>query len=100
LIAGTKQTIANVTGSSFSLFGAQSPFVFHTGVQTFSMSVSSLAPGNYLLGIGVADATNGDHASGLLIDNVQIVPEPTTIAFSIAGGALLVALRSRVKRRS
>jgi len=100
LIAGTRVTIANVAGSAFSLFGAQSPFVFHTGVQTFQMSVAGLAPGNYLLGIGVEDATNGDHASGLLIDNVTMVPEPTTIAFSIAGAALLVALRSRIKRTS
>ena len=100
LIAGSRVTFANVAGSSFSLFGTQSVFVFHTGLQTLQMSVAGLAPGNYLLGIGVEDATNGDHASGLLIDNVQLVPEPTTIAFSIAGAALLVALRSRIKKTS
>lgn len=100
VIAGTSTKFATVTGSSFSLFGAQTPFVFHTGVQTLQMSVAGLAPGSYLLGIGVEDLTNGDHASGLLIDNVQIVPEPTTIAFSMAGAALLVALRKRIKKTS
>ena len=100
LIAGTRVTFATVAGSAFSLFGGQTPFVFHTGIQTLQMSVAGLAPGNYLLGIGIEDATNGDHASGLLIDNVTMVPEPTTIAFSIAGAALLVALRSRIKKTS
>ena len=99
VIAGTSTTFANAS-SATSLFGTQTPFVFHSGIQTLSMSVASLAPGNYLLGIGIEDATNGNHASGLLIDNITMVPEPTTIAFSIAGSALLVALRSRIKRRS
>ena len=102
VIAGTSTKFATVTGSAFSLFGAQAPFVFHTGVQTLQMSVAGLAPGSYLLGIGVEDATNGDHASSLLIDNVQTsaVPEPTTIGFTFAGAALLTALRRRIKRTS
>jgi PEP-CTERM motif len=43
-----------------------------------------------------------DNPSGLLVDNIQLnpVPEPTTIAFSIAGAGLLVALRSRFKKSS
>src|SRR2546423_249557 len=101
VIAGTSTTFANIS-SATSLFGTGTPFVFHSGVQTLQMSVAGLAPGNYLLGIGIEDATNGNHASGLLIDNVRMtaVPEPTTIAFSIAGAALLVALRSRIKKTS
>jgi hypothetical protein len=104
LIAGTRVTFATVTGSTFGLFDGQSPFVFHTGVQMLSMSVAGLAPGSYLLGIGVEDATNGDHASGILIDNVDMaaapVPEPTTVGFTLAGAALLVALRSRIRKTS
>src|SRR2546423_4020998 len=103
VIAGTTTKCATVTGSVFILLGAQTQVVFLTGVLTWQMSVSGLAPGSYLLGIGVEDATNGDHASGILIDNVQIataVPEPTTIAFSVAGAALLVALRKRIKKTS
>jgi hypothetical protein len=48
------------------------------------------------------DATTTDNPSGLLIDNIQVtaVPEPTTIGFSVAGAALLVALRKRIKRTS
>jgi hypothetical protein len=48
------------------------------------------------------DATTADNSSGLLIDNIQVtpVPEPTTIGFSVAGAALLVALRKRIKRTS
>src|ERR1700737_1149627 len=42
-----------VTGTSFSLFGSGSPFIFHTGYLTLSLNVASLAPGNYRLGIGV-----------------------------------------------
>ena len=77
-------------------------FFDHTGYQTFSLDISGLAPGNYQLGFGVEALSGGSaqHDSGLLVDNVQIVPEPTTIAFSIAGGSLLVALRRRFKRSS
>jgi hypothetical protein len=99
-LVGSVSHFATVTGSSFSNFGAGSPFIAHTGYQTFSLSLVGLSPGSYTLGIGVSDATDINHASALLLDNVQItgVPEPTTIAFCIAGAALLGALR--LKRRS
>ncbi|HST30491.1 MAG TPA: hypothetical protein VLK27_06585 [Chthoniobacterales bacterium] len=92
---------AQVTGTSFSLFGA-SPFIDHTGYQTFSIDISGLAPGNYNLGIGVEALSGGSnqHDSGVLLDNVQVVPEPNTIAFSIAGASLLVAFRSRFRKSS
>jgi len=95
---GTK--FAQVTGTSFSLFGTGSPFIFHTGYQTFSIDISGLAPGTYNLGIGLEALAGGtnQHDSGLLIDNVTAVPEPTTVAFSIAGASLLVALRKRIKK--
>jgi hypothetical protein len=101
-LQGSAARFAQVTGTSFSLFGSGSPFSFHTGYQTFSINISSLAPGSYSLGIGMEALSGGSnqHDSGLLIDNFQIVPEPTTIAFSIAGAALLVALRSRIKKTS
>lgn len=90
--------------TQFSNFGAGSPFIAHTGYLTFSLSLVGLAPGSYTLGIGVADATDINHASGLLIDNVQVVgaavPEPSTVGLGIAGAVLMVALRSRIKRKS
>lgn len=80
--------------------GAGDPFALETGYQTVTINI--LASGTYTLGIGVMDATTTDNPSGVLIDNIQVtpVPEPTTIAFSIAGAALLVALRSRIKKTS
>ena len=48
------------------------------------------------------DATTGDNPSGLLVDNIVVtpVPEPTTVGFTLAGAALLVALRSRIRKTS
>lgn len=100
-LQGSANKFAMVTGTSFSLFGS-GPFFDHTGYQTLSLNISGLAPGTYNLGIGVEALAGGSnqHDSGLLLDNVQIVPEPTTIAFSIAGASLLVALRRRFKKSS
>ena len=94
----SSSTFAQVnTANAQTLFGGGSPFIFHTGFQTLALNISSLAPGNYTLGIGVEDMTTSDGNSGVLLDNVQIVPEPSSIAFCIAGATLLLALR-RVKR--
>jgi hypothetical protein len=87
-----------VKTSTFSVFGGGIPFQFHTGFQTLSLSLASLAPGNYTLGIGVEDRLNADHASGLLIDNVQVVPEPSVIALAVAGAGLMLGVRRRIKR--
>ncbi len=83
-----------------SLFGAQDPFVFHSGISTKTVSLTTLAPGNYLLGIGIEDqGTLGDHASALLIDNiVTAVPEPSTFGLIVAGAFSLAALRRRLRR--
>ena len=80
--------------------GAGNPFALATGYQTKTITITTT--GSYVLGLGVSDATTTDNPSGLLIDNIRVtpVPEPTTIGFSIAGAALLVALRSRIKRTS
>jgi hypothetical protein len=101
LVQGASK-FAMESNGGFSLFGA-SPFIEHTGYQTFSINISGLTVGQtYNLGIGVEALSGGSaqHDSGVLIDNVQVVPEPTTIAFSIAGASLLVALRSRFKKSS
>jgi hypothetical protein len=87
---------------AFTAFGA-GPFFDHTGYQTLTLNISGLVPGNYNLGIGVEALAGGtnQHDSGILIDNIQVlVPEPSTVAFAIAGAALLVVLRSRIKRTS
>jgi hypothetical protein len=77
---------------------ATNPFTFDTGYQTFT--ITGLAPGTYTLGIGIEDKTTTDGPSGLLVDNISVVPEPSTIAFCLAGAGLLGALRTRFKRKS
>lgn len=75
------------------------PFALETGYQPFTINITTT--GNYTLGLGVSDATTTDNPSGLLMDNLQVnVPEPSAVAFGIAGAALLVVLRSRIKRTS
>jgi hypothetical protein len=99
-LLGSINNFVNVNTASFTLFGAQSPFTFHTGYQTLNLDVSSLAPGNYELGIGVSDAVNTSHASALLIDNVQVsaVPEPSTLGLMLAGAAGFAAIRRRIRK--
>jgi hypothetical protein len=95
IIADTNSALLHSTS------GAGNPFALETGYQTLTISITTTA--TYTLGLGVSDATTTDNPSGLLVDNIQItspVPEPTTIAFSIAGASLLVALRSRFKKSS
>jgi hypothetical protein len=75
----------------------QSPFQFHTGLTSLALPVGNLTPGNYTLAIGVEDAQTADHASGVLIDDVQLVPEPSVIGLVTAGAGLLIALRRRIK---
>jgi hypothetical protein len=77
------------------------PFSFDTGTKTFT--ISGLAAGTYILGIGVEDRTTTDTPSGLLVDNIQVtaaVPEPSSIGLVIAGAASLAAARRRINRAS
>ena len=66
-----------------------------SGIYTFTAT----SAGTYTLGIGVADATTTDIASGLLVDNITVVPEPSTYAL-VGGGALLLLGWSRARRRA
>jgi hypothetical protein len=95
VISDTNNPMLDPTDASNTVFSLA------TGYHTLSISINTT--GSYVLGLGVSDATTSDTPSGLLVDNIRVVspvPEPTTIAFSIAGAALLVALRSRIKRTS
>jgi hypothetical protein len=90
---------ATVNGSTFlNDSNFTNPFQFHSGYQTYTVSLDGLAPGDYTLGIGVQDANTANHASGLLLDNVQLVPEPSVFALAIAGAGLLVGVRRRIRR--
>jgi hypothetical protein len=104
-LQGTVNTFASVFANqaTMTVFGASSPFQFHTGLQTLTLNVSGLIVGQtYDLGIGVTDVTNTSHASAVLIDNVQAnipaVPEPSTIGLIIAGAASCLAVRRRIRK--
>ena len=93
---------SNYAAATMGTTGVGNPFCNETGYQTFQLSPLANS-GTYTLGFGVVDTGNAatdTNPSGLLVDNIQVtpVPEPTTIAFSIAGAVLLVALRSRIKK--
>jgi serine protease len=103
LVGSSTVNVLADTNSAFlhPTTGAGDPFALETGYHTATINITTT--GTYTLGLGVSDAVTTDTSSGLLIDNIQVispVPEPTTIAFSVAGAALLVALRRRIKRTS
>src|SRR5207302_7825515 len=100
LNSGTIHVFADTASSLHPTDASNSVFALETGYHTVTINITTT--GTYTLGIGVMDATTADNPSGVLIDNIQVtpVPEPTTIAFSIAVAALLVALRSRTKQSS
>lgn len=80
---------------------AQSPFFSETGTSgnhfsTYTFSITTA--GSYTLTIGVMDAQSKDGISGLLIDNLAIVPEPSALGLGFAGAVLLIALRGRFKK--
>ena len=89
---------ATATGMALDPFDSETPFQFHSGLNTLTLPVANLAPGNYTLGIGVEDASTADHASGVLIDNIQLVPEPTAVALVVVGAGLLAAVRRKTRR--
>ena len=97
--------IKDVFGATDSTPSSPSGNPFGNQSDYLNLTINVPTSGNYTLGIGVVDTgsvSTDDAPSALLVDNIQInaVPEPTTIAFSIAGAGLLVALRTRFKKSS
>lgn len=91
--------ITDVLSATSGTPGSTDPFGSQTQYHTLSINVTS--PGTYTLGIGVVDAgspSTDDAPSALLIDNIRLVPEPSTVALSVAGVVLLVALRSWMRK--
>ena len=101
-VVGGIRTIATPASVDFNNLALQLPggfpFLFHTGYSTFDIVVAT--PGTYTLAIGVIDRTTADIPSALLVDDVRIVPEPSTVALAFAGLGLLVGYqRVRGQRR-
>jgi hypothetical protein len=81
-----------------SVLLAGSPFQFQTGYNTFTINIAN--PGTYTLALGIYDRGDGDHNSGLLVDNFQTIPEPSALGLGFAGTMLLIALRRVIKKTS
>jgi hypothetical protein len=62
------------TISSFS--NSSTPLFNETGNRTFSYTIPNT--GSYTLGIGVVDVGEPTRISGLLVDNVEAIPEPSS----------------------
>ncbi len=76
------------------LASSSANFNLHTGYLTLP-SINVGVAGNYVLSIGVADANNSAIQSGLLIDNITVVPEPTTLALTLVGAVGAIGLLRR-----
>lgn len=80
--------------SGFKATNPQDPFVSETGFKTFSFKAVQSAPYTFSFGVAhsVSGADNGIN-SALLIDNLQVTPEPATIL--ALGGLCFGMVRKR-----
>lgn len=69
-----------------------------TGYRQFSYTIPTT--GTYTLGIGVVDVGEPTRTSGLLLDNVETVPEPGSALALLVGGALGTLSRRRRSRKN
>ncbi|HEY9692792.1 MAG TPA: PEP-CTERM sorting domain-containing protein [Oculatellaceae cyanobacterium] len=74
-------------------------FFQETGFNTFSYKIPT--DGIYSLGIGVSNKFDNDVDSALLVDNVQVVPEPSSLlsllGFGVLGAGSLLKRKQRQK---
>jgi hypothetical protein len=89
IVSGTSEILADVTSSTF--VSSDTPFSNETGFTMFPYTFPT--SGTFTLGFGVMHATDNEVDSGLLLDNVTIIPEPATMA--LLGLGSLVLLRKR-----
>ena len=97
-LGDTILTLASVEDppKGLTLAPASTGFTSHTGYVSFNFDV---APGTYTLGFGIVDVDDGATPSGLLVDNVAVVPEPWIRSMWIAAGLLLAGAGRQIRRR-
>jgi len=84
-------TISNFSNSS-------TPFL--TRLKSYFFSYTIPNTGSYTLGIGVVDVGEPTRISGLLVDKVEAVPEPSSTlntGYAVFSSYLILALRRRQK---
>lgn len=95
-VNGIASKLADTSSSFFS--SSSNDFDEETGFQNLSYTVTD--DGTYTLGLGVLDTRDNTMGSGLLIDNVKAVPEPTSTLGILAFGAFsAVSVLKRKKQK-
>lgn len=79
------ERLADTTGT-FAVNGSNTQFFEETGFKTFSYTLPT--PGEYTLGIGIVDVGEPTVVSGLVVDNVQAVPEADSMLGILAAVCL------------
>jgi hypothetical protein len=75
-----------------SLFSTSANFDLESPLTTFTVPAVNAA-GTYTLGFGITDKSNDVIQSGVLIDNVRIVPEPSVVVLLVSAMALWLTRR-------
>ncbi|MDH5445613.1 MAG: PEP-CTERM sorting domain-containing protein [Gammaproteobacteria bacterium] len=95
IVDGIFTTLADASTSLLS--SASGFFLEETGYNTFSFDIAE--SGSHTIAFGVFDTIDGSGASGLLVDNVNLVsvsvPEPSTLALMLLGGFGLLLTQKR-----
>jgi hypothetical protein len=96
------ETLAKVSSTSQPSTPSVSGYSYDSGMINVSYFVT--APGNYSVGLGVLNVTDGDFSSELLVDDFQFqpsgnsaVPEPSSFLLLSAVGLGAGLIRRRVK---
>ncbi len=76
-----------------SFVASSTSFGHETGFNSFSHTFTT--GGTFTIGFGVVDVGGADYASGLIIDNVQIVPAPSAVALAFLGMPLAISFIRR-----
>jgi hypothetical protein len=92
-VDGSLETVGLQTATTS---GAPYGFAFSTAPQTYTTGVFAGLPASVTVFFGLVDVNDFVTSSALVLDSVQVIPEPGSYAAAVAGAALaLVLLRRR-----